>query len=184
MFFKNPSPKDPCRISSAVSGILSVLVLLGAFLQAPPAHAAQKLIELFDDWEAYTATEAGNKVCYIGSEPKKSEGNYTRRGRTFILVAHRPNDQEEGIISITAGYVFKKDSTVTVTIGDKNFKLFTANENAFAEEGEDPALVQAMIRGAEMVVKGTSSRGTPTTDVYSLKGFTAAYKAISRACGF
>ena len=31
--------------------------------------------------------------------------------------------------------------------------------------------------------QGTSSRGTQTTDTYSLKGFTAAYKAINTACG-
>ena len=52
----------------------------------------------------------------------------------------------------------------------------------FAEEGADAKLVQSMIRGADMVVQGTSSRGTLTTDTYSLKGFTAAYKAINKAC--
>ena len=39
-----------------------------------------------------------------------------------------------------------------------------------------------MIRGARLVVKGTSSRGTKTTDTYSLKGFSAAFKAIGKAC--
>jgi hypothetical protein len=34
-----------------------------------------------------------------------------------------------------------------------------------------------------MIVKGTSSRGTLTTDTYSLSGFTAAFNAISKACG-
>jgi hypothetical protein len=33
-----------------------------------------------------------------------------------------------------------------------------------------------------MVVKGTSSRGTKTTDSYSLLGFTKAHKAIDTAC--
>jgi hypothetical protein len=33
-----------------------------------------------------------------------------------------------------------------------------------------------------MVIKGTSSRGTLTTDTYSLAGFTAAYNAIEQAC--
>jgi hypothetical protein len=31
-------------------------------------------------------------------------------------------------------------------------------------------------------VQGTSSRGTLTTDTYSLSGFSAAYDAISEAC--
>ncbi len=34
-----------------------------------------------------------------------------------------------------------------------------------------------------MIVAGISSRGTLTTDTYSLNGFTAAYDAITRACG-
>jgi len=40
-----------------------------------------------------------------------------------------------------------------------------------------------MRRGGTLVVKGTSSRGTDTTDRYSLMGFTAAHNAISQACG-
>ena len=36
--------------------------------------------------------------------------------------------------------------------------------------------------GAEMVVTGTSWRGTETRDTYSLSGFSAAHKAISTAC--
>ena len=33
-----------------------------------------------------------------------------------------------------------------------------------------------------MTVKGISGRGTKTTDTYSLKGFTAAYRTIGKAC--
>ena len=44
------------------------------------------------------------------------------------------------------------------------------------------ALVNAMKRGNELVFKGTSERGTLTTDSYSLKGVTAAMKAIDKAC--
>ena len=40
-----------------------------------------------------------------------------------------------------------------------------------------------MKKGNRMVVKGTSSRGTLTTDTFSLKGFTKAYGAIGKACG-
>lgn len=47
---------------------------------------------------------------------------------------------------------------------------------------EDRKLVKAMKAGSKMVVVGYSSRGTKTTDTYSLSGFTAAYNAISKAC--
>jgi len=36
--------------------------------------------------------------------------------------------------------------------------------------------------GNRMVVYGTSSRGTKTTDTYSLSGFTAMKKRIDKAC--
>ena len=68
-------------------------------------------------------------------------------------------------------------------IGDVKKKLFTQDDAAWAADKEtDQELVQAMIRGHSMVVKGTSSRGTATTDSYSLLGFTKAHKAINTAC--
>ncbi len=44
-------------------------------------------------------------------------------------------------------------------------------------------MVQAMRRGRKMVVRGLSTRGTKTVDTYQLAGFTAAHKAIGKACG-
>ena len=40
-----------------------------------------------------------------------------------------------------------------------------------------------MRKGRTMVVTGTSTRGTLTTDTYSLSGFTKASRAIAKACG-
>ncbi|MFQ5764840.1 MAG: invasion associated locus B family protein [Rhodospirillales bacterium] len=163
-----------------------VPILLAAFAiwlaPAPPAGA--DLIGSHGDWEAYKETEGGKPVCYIGSEPKKAQGKYTRRGETYVLITHRPAEKSSGVVSVKAGYTYRKGSEVDITLGAETFKLFTDKGHAFAyDEKTDAALVKAMIRGATMVVKGTSSRGTLTTDTYSLKGFTAAYEAINRACG-
>lgn len=153
-------------------------------LWLPPAPARADMIGSHEDWEAYKETEGGKPVCYIGAEPKKEEGKYTRRGDTYVLVTHRPAEKSAGVVSVKAGYPYQKGSEVDVAIGGQSFKLFTDGGHAFAyDEKTDEALVQAMIRGVSMVVKGTSSRGTLTTDTYSLKGFTAAYQAINRACG-
>jgi hypothetical protein len=71
-----------------------------------------------------------------------------------------------------------------VAIGDQSFELFTQGDGAWAKDKQaDDALVKAMIKGLDMVVKGTSSRGTETIDTYSLSGFTKAYEAIGKACG-
>ena len=86
-------------------------------------------------------------------------------------------------MSIAAGYAFKENSPAWIIIGKKKTELFTDAQHAFAYDAKaDKDLVKSMIKGATMVVKGMSSRDTKTTDTYSLKGFTAAYKAINLAC--
>lgn len=151
---------------------------------AAAAANAQEALGAFDDWTAFTDKSSGKQICYVGSKPKKSEGNYTKRGDAYVLVTHRPADKVTGEVSFEAGYTFKSDSAPVVTIGGRTFTLFSKGSNAWANDAAaDRALVAAMKAGAEMVVKGTSSRGTLTTDTYSLSGFTAAYTAIGKACG-
>jgi hypothetical protein len=63
------------------------------------------------------------------------------------------------------------------------FTLTTGNEFAWMPIGESvKPLVNAMMGGQQMIVKGVSARGTETTDTYSLLGFTAAYKAMVKTC--
>ena len=69
-------------------------------------------------------------------------------------------------------------------IGSKSWNLFTDGSSAWAPTAsEDKAIVKAMRAGSSMVVKGTSSRGTLTTDTYSLLGFSKALGDINQACG-
>ncbi len=157
------------------------LIGLAAFLVVCAAPAQADFLGKFQDWEAHERTDNGAKVCYAASVPSKSEGKYTRRGDVFLLVSHRPGDKMIGFVSMEAGYPYGKTSKIMARIGGASFPMFPDGELAFAYE--DKPLVEAMIRGQDMVVKGTSSRGTLTTDTFSLSGFTAAYKAASEACG-
>ncbi len=153
-------------------------------LAAPAAAQDSQLIETFGSWSAFIRTEAGKKTCYMGSVPEKEKGKYERRGDTFVLVTHRPAEKRFDVVSVEAGYTFKKGSEVTVLIGGQGYQMFTSGAVAWARDAKtDRALVGAMTRGLEMVVKGTSSRGTLTEDSYSLAGFTAAHAAIAKACG-
>ena len=165
--------------------VFSASVVLWALLPAPPAAGQDKrAIDVFGDWNAFAETERGSKVCYIGSVPKKEEGDYTERGDVYAMVTHRPAEGSLDVASIRAGYTYGKGSEVDVTVGENTFKLFTDGGFAWARDSKaDRALVAAMKAGATMIVQGTSSLGTLTTDTYSLKGFTAAHQAIGEACG-
>ena len=75
---------------------------------------AATLVETTDDWSAFTDDEGGGKkVCYAGSEPKKETGEYKARDETFVLITHRPDEKTTDVVSVTAGYTYKKDSDVT-----------------------------------------------------------------------
>ena len=137
----------------------------------------------FEEWEAFKEFNGGKPVCYMGTKPIKAIGKYKKRGDNYVLVTHRPAEKSFGVVSVRAGYKFKKASEAIVSIGIHNFNLFTDGGHAFAFENKDDfALIMAMKKGTNMIIKGTSSRGTKTTDTYSLKGVTAAWKAINKAC--
>ncbi len=137
----------------------------------------------FDDWNAFAYSEKGKPVCFMAGAPKKKEGKYTRRGEIFTMVTHRPGEKTRNVVSLYAGYTFKEASEVKITIDGNTMKFFTSGDAAWARNPKDDrTVVRRMIKGRRMVVEGTSSRGTLTTDTYSLKGFTAAYRAISKAC--
>ncbi len=169
---------------STLASAAALLLFLSIVDEHPVLAQGIERLGDFEAWNAYRFNENGNAACYIASAPKKAEGNYTKRGDVFAIVTHRPAESRRDEVSFIAGYSYQTDSWVDVTIGEEAFKLFTQDDGAWAPDKEaDAALVNAMIKGRDMVVKGTSSRGTETMDTYSLNGFTKAYQAINKACG-
>ncbi len=157
-------------------------LMLGTFA---PANASEpRLIGTFGDWAAYSFMENGNKVCYMASQPKTAVGNYTSRGDIFALVTHRPAEKTTDVFSYITGYPYKAGSEVTIEANGRTFKLFTQDDTAWnADAAADRSLSQAIRSGSNMVVKGTSSRGTLTTDTFGLSGSAKAYDTISKECG-
>lgn len=165
-----------------VSSLLFFTISVAAWT-AP--GGAQELSELggHGKWTAYSFKDGGNTVCYMASAPTKQRGDYKRRGEPYALVTNRPARKTEGEVNFVAGYTFKKDAALTVTINKKKFELFTTEDRAWSPDAKtDESLVKSMVRGSTMTVVGVSSRGTKTTDTYSLSGFTATKKLVDRAC--
>lgn len=152
--------------------------------QAFANPSGPRLSSKHGDWAVYVYEDNGHKVCFMTSQPTKSAGNYTKRGEIHAFITHWTEDGSKNVFNIIAGYPIKTGSTVTVTIDGKKFSLPTVKgETAWAaDQATDNALADALQRGSSMVVKGTSQRGTLTTDTYSLRGTTAAYKALGSAC--
>ena len=164
---------------SVIAGLVLALILLSA-----QAHAqSPQFLGTYRDWNVYAFTEDNQKICYMASEPKKQEGDYTRRGNPAVLVTRRPGPDALDEVSVQPGYTFLDGSDVEIQVGDRKFQLFTRGEHAWTKtEKADRDLIQAMRRGLDMTVRGTSSRNTYSLDTYSLLGFTSAYEAMDEAC--
>ena len=149
-----------------------------------PARAeAPDVLGTFGHWTAFAEGQGGSKLCYMASAPVKKEGKYSSRGEAAVLISHNLADKTFDVVSVVAGYDYKPEEDVLVQIDEKKFTLFSKGERAWASDGAtDKAMVAAMKRGNQLIVIGTSSRGTRTTDDYSLSGFTKAYVAIGKAC--
>jgi invasion protein IalB len=150
------------------------------FLGAPVQSSGIKSDKVFKEWSVHIVGQKKKRICYIHGKPRKSAGKYKLRGPTYMQVTHRMANRARNEVSITAGYTFKKDSAVSVKIDKKTYSMYTAGTTAWSQD--DATLVAAMRAGTSMNVTGTSKRGTVTKDRYSLSGFTAAHKAINRAC--
>ena len=166
------------------SRLIVFVLTLGIFAIPAFAQSDPEVIGKYRAWLASTYKSS----CYISSQPKKSttEPKNVRRGAVHFLVTHNQGGRVKDEVSIYTGYTYKEGS-VTLAIDGQDFgkrgDIFTDRDSAWARDAEtDRKLVQAMVRGNSMVVRGTSSRGTLTIDTYSLSGFTAARNAINKAC--
>lgn len=162
-------------------GFLTVVFCFFAFFAQ--ADAPQTIGE-YNDWSALFYREGKNIVCYMASTPQKSEGKYTQRGNVYMVITHRPADKTYDVVNFVAGYTYKNSAPVTIKIGKETITdLFVDGDKAWAMNASaDKKLVEAMKKGEHLFIEGTSSKGTLTKDTYSLKGFTAAYRAISSKC--
>jgi hypothetical protein len=172
-------------------GGLARLFGLLALLSSPAVAAERtKPVQTFSDWRLFVESQGVGKTCYLASEPRSSAPANVKRGDTYLVVSHRPTQGVRGEISVRIGYPFSATSMPFANVGSDSFDFITgvkaqngADEWSWIEDlKQQPRLLRAMKRGNELVFKGTSARGTLTTDSYSLRGVTAAMKALDAAC--
>ncbi|MBI1260367.1 MAG: hypothetical protein GC184_01455 [Rhizobiales bacterium] len=175
--------------------VLAATALTAAILALTPATGAwaadaPKLLGKFDDWAAYTYGSGNDRICYVLSEPKTMLPAGANRGDVYFMVTHRPGRGIKNEVSMRVGYPFSPTSRPFATIDNERFQMFSGvpqgGEHQFwawlENTREEGKMVKALRAGRSMVVKGTSSRDTLTTDTYSLKGSSAAIDRIDQAC--
>ncbi len=152
---------------------------------APAGDAQPTLLGQYGDWGAYTAAPGGKKVCFALGKPKttKTEPPGRSRDPAYVFVSTRPAENVKNEVSIIIGYPFKTSSDATAEIGSTKFAMYTQNDGAWIKNvAEEARMIEAMRKGADLTVKGTSGRGAQSTDQYSLKGLSQALDKVEQEC--
>jgi invasion protein IalB len=163
----------------------------GAVAQPKPAAnptAQATLLGQYGDWGAYTATPGGQKVCFALAKPTSSVDNPPNRRTAvnvvYLFISTRPAEKVSNEVSVlVTGYVFKANTEASVAVGGANFAMYTQNDGAWVKNAaEESKLIETMRKGADVVIKATTSRGTQTADTFSLKGIAQAVDRAAQEC--
>jgi hypothetical protein len=152
---------------------------------APTGTAQPALLGQYGDWGAYAASPGGGKVCFALAKPKttKIEPAGRKRDPSYVFVSTRPAENVKNEVSVIIGYPFKTSSDATAEVGAVKFAMYTQKDGAWIKNvAEEARMVDAMRKGADLTVKGTSGRGTASIDQYSLKGLAQALDKIEQEC--
>ena len=115
---------------------------------------------------------------------KKASRQNSKRKLPVAMVTHRPLENVANVVSFNVGMPLKEGSDAALEVDGTHFDLFTKGDTAWSRTSDlDQTIVTAMTKGRQAVLKAIPQKGSPTTDVYSLSGFTQPLTLIDKACG-
>jgi len=142
-----------------------------------------KKIGKFKDWQTMVSVESTGTVCFAQSSPVlQSPKSNKREARLFVTF--RPGEKISDEISVSPGYEFNKNNSVTATSGKNKIK-FDIKQQGFAwiaDNKIEKKMIKLMKKGSRIMITGYNEKGSQTIDHYSLLGFTKAYSAAKKAC--
>ena len=180
-------------IMEPLLGNLMMVAALSAQGAAPaPGGATEtvqvaqvKVVETVNHWSTYVSGEGSERICWASSRPVKwvASRKGVRRGGIWLAVSDRPGKNVGNEVNFRAGYPLAEGKPVSLSVGDRKFDMVSRGEDAWsASAAEDGEIVQAFRKGASATIRGVSTRGTKTTDTFSLIGFTATLQQVKESC--
>jgi hypothetical protein len=122
-------------------------------------------------------------VCFALAKPTSATTDPAGRARdaSYMFVSTRPSEKVKNEVSAIVGY--QQRASADATVGTVSFAMYTQNDGAWIKNAaEEAQMVDAMRKGAELVVRSVSGRGTKSTDTYSLKGLAEALDKVAQEC--
>ncbi len=136
----------------------------------------------YGDWGVFLAQTEKSKTCYALATPKDRAPAGLKRDPAYIFIANRPGENVREEVSIIMGYPMKEGGG-RAEIAGSGFALIAKGANAWIKnQAEEAKFVDALKKGAKLIVKAPSLRGHVTTDSYSLTGLAQALERVAKEC--
>ena len=174
------------RASSSLCG--AFFLAAGIFSAAAPASAdPANLLGVFGKWSAYSTGSGNAMTCYAMSQPRASQPKGTKRNSIFLMVSDWPGRKIKAEPEVVPGYQYRDGAVVTLGIGGDKFNFFGRNDGKSGAAwlrslNDGNYLIDVMKGGVSAVAIGTSTKGTKTTDTFSLKGVVQALDRVAQEC--
>lgn len=141
------------------------------------------LLETAGKWQAFSSQQGRSKVCYALSKAETRIPTNLKDVEGLLFVSSRPGEGVRNEISFVMNFDLKEGVEHQAIIGNERFALVAKGQNMWLKNpAEEPRMLDALRRGSGLEIKGTSKRGNPTSDKYSLAGISQIVKRAEDAC--
>jgi len=171
-----------------MKSLLGIVVGLSLGLALPAAAEPANLLGVFGNWSAFSSGSGSSLTCYALSKPRATRPATAKRGTAvYLMVSDWPSRKVKAEPQIIYGYQGKENGAAALAVGSDKFTFFIRNNgkegSAWLQQlSDNDRLIAAMHSGVSAVASGTSSKGTKTSDTYSLAGFNDAMAKVHAAC--
>lgn len=150
---------------------------------AKPGQTQALLLETSGRWQAFSSQPGRPKLCYALSKPASRSPANLKDVEGFLFVSTRPGEGVRNEISLVMKFDLKENVEHLAVIGDQRFALAAKGQNLWLKNpAEESRMLDSMRRGTELEIRGTSKKGNPTSDRYSLAGIAQTVKRAEEAC--
>lgn len=170
------------------------------------APTTPAVVASFGEWGVYVGAVGKGKICYLLNQPKAPANS--KRDKVYAFISDRPAEGVRNEVSFIMGAEIagepapavakagdkakvdpvadKKKAAIptpVAVVGDQSFDMLAKGSDLWIKNpATEPALIDAMRKGAAIVVKATLKKGGAVADTYSLTGFNQAADRLNKEC--
>lgn len=168
------------KTSTSISRFTYLLAAVA--LAAPLAMADPVAVGRYKDWAVFTDTAGGETLCYAATPATDKAPKAADHGEVWFYVTSWKSGRAHNQPSLKVGFDLREDMAPKLRVGRSSWTLFGVGREAFADDLDDPRIVNAVKKGSELRIEAVSARNTQVAYHFSLSGSAAAIDKAAEAC--